>query len=64
MDNSPTALFENYEQDFQQVIASVREKLDADGPNMRGDERKAALRLVELGLDEAEEMVNICLFSF
>ena len=57
MDNSPTALFESYEQDFEQVIASVREKLDADGPGMRGEERKASLRRVEMELDEADEMV-------
>ena len=57
MDNSPTSLFESYEQDFVQAIASVREKLDADGPGMRGEERKASLRRVELELDEADEMV-------
>ena len=36
MDNSPTALFDSYEQDFQQVIASVREKVDGEGANERG----------------------------
>lgn len=31
MDNSPTALFNSYEQDFKQIIASVREKLESGG---------------------------------
>ena len=30
MDNSPTALFNNYEQDFQQIIASIRDKVEGD----------------------------------
>ena len=30
MDNSPTALFDSYEQDFQQIIDSIKEKLDGD----------------------------------
>ena len=62
MDNSPTTLFDNYAQDFDQVISSVRQKLDADSPGMRGDERKAALRMVELEFDEAEEMVRALYF--
>ncbi|KZT24308.1 V-snare-domain-containing protein [Neolentinus lepideus HHB14362 ss-1] len=58
MDNSPTALFDSYEQDFQQIIASIREKLDGDGKDQRGEQRKAALRRVEMELDEADEMVS------
>lgn len=30
MDTSPTTLFSNYEQDFQQIIASIRDKLEGD----------------------------------
>lgn len=30
MDNSPTALFDSYEQDFQQIIDSIKEKLDGN----------------------------------
>ena len=33
MDNSPTTLFNNYEQDFQQIIASIRDKVDGNSPN-------------------------------
>ncbi|THH04325.1 hypothetical protein EW145_g5602 [Phellinidium pouzarii] len=54
MDNSPTVLFDSYEQDFQQIIASIRTKLDGDGAK----QRKATLRRVEMELDEADEMVS------
>ena len=30
MDASPTTLFHNYEQDFQQIIASIRDKLEGN----------------------------------
>ena len=36
MDNSPTALFDSYEQDFQQLIASIRDKLEGDAKDERG----------------------------
>lgn len=36
MDNSPTALFDTYEQDFRQILDSVRSKLDGDGKDDRG----------------------------
>ncbi|TDL21240.1 vesicle transport v-snare protein vti1 [Rickenella mellea] len=58
MDNSPTSLFDSYEQDFKQTIDSIREKVDGDGKNERGEQRKAALRRVEMELDEADEMVS------
>jgi len=56
MDNSPTTLFDSYAQDFQQLINSVREKLEAPATN--GEQRKAALRRVEMELDEADEMIS------
>ena len=31
MDISPTALFDSYEQDFWQFIATIREKVEANG---------------------------------
>ncbi|KAI0755955.1 vesicle transport v-SNARE protein N-terminus-domain-containing protein [Irpex lacteus] len=58
MDNSPTALFDSYEQDFKQIIASIREKLEGGDESERGEQRKAALRRVEMELDEADEMVS------
>jgi vesicle transport through interaction with t-SNAREs protein 1 len=35
MDNSPTALFDSYEQDFKQLVESIREKLEG-GKDDRG----------------------------
>ncbi|KAH9947346.1 vesicle transport v-snare protein vti1 [Amylocystis lapponica] len=58
MDNSPTSLFDSYEQDFQQIIQSIRDKLDGDAKDQQGEQRKAALRRVEMELDEADEMVS------
>ncbi|KAI9058597.1 hypothetical protein FKP32DRAFT_1635339, partial [Trametes sanguinea] len=58
MDTSPTSLFDSYEQDFQQIIQSIRDKLEGDGKDAQGEQRKAALRRVEMELDEADEMVS------
>ncbi|KAF5388347.1 hypothetical protein D9615_000323 [Tricholomella constricta] len=59
MNNAPTALFDSYEQDFQQFIQTIGKKLEADDSNNeRGDERKATLRRVDMELDEADEMVS------
>ncbi|EIM91829.1 vesicle transport v-snare protein vti1 [Stereum hirsutum FP-91666 SS1] len=58
MDQSPTALFDSYEQDLQQILGSVREKLDGDAKEGRGEQKKAALRRVEMELDEADEMLS------
>ncbi|KAI6047288.1 vesicle transport v-snare protein vti1 [Pisolithus marmoratus] len=58
MDNSPTTLFDSYEQDFRQTIESVRAKLDGDTRDERGEQRKAALRRADMELEEADEMVS------
>jgi len=58
MDNSPAALFDSYEQDFQQILQSIRDKLDGEAKDQRGEQKKAALRRVEMELDEADEMVS------
>lgn len=57
MENSPTALFDSYESDFKEIVRSIRGKLEGDAEDARGEQRKAALRRVEMELDEAEEMV-------
>lgn len=36
--NSPTALFDSYEQDFRQFIDTIREKLEGDGKDERNGE--------------------------
>ncbi|EJF61486.1 vesicle transport v-snare protein vti1 [Dichomitus squalens LYAD-421 SS1] len=57
MDNSPTALLNSYESDFKQIIHSIRDKLEGDAKDAgQSEQRKAALRRVELELDEADEM--------
>lgn len=42
MDNSPTALFDSYEQDFQQIVGSIRQKLEGSDDNERGGECSTA----------------------
>ncbi|VDC03234.1 unnamed protein product [Peniophora sp. CBMAI 1063] len=55
--DAPTALFDSYEADFRQILDGVREKLD--GAQDQGAEgKKAALRRVEMELDEADEMLS------
>ncbi|KAF8530702.1 vesicle transport v-snare protein vti1 [Gautieria morchelliformis] len=58
MDNEPTTLFESYEGDFQTLINGVRDKLEGEAKEQRGEQRKATLRRVEMELDEADEMVS------
>ncbi|KAG6809288.1 hypothetical protein H0H92_000821 [Tricholoma furcatifolium] len=57
MNSAPTALFDSYEQDFKQFIATIGKRLEGDD-NERGEDRKASLRRVEMELDEADEMVS------
>jgi len=58
MDLTPTALFDSYEQDFQHVIQSIREKVEGAGKDQKGEQRKAALRKVEIELDEADDIIS------
>jgi len=58
MNGSPTALFDSYELDFQQFIVTIGKRLEGDGNGGRGEDRKAALRRVDMELDEADEMVS------
>ncbi|RDB22880.1 Vesicle transport through interaction with t-SNAREs 1A [Hypsizygus marmoreus] len=58
MNSSPTALFDSYEQDFQQFIVTIGKRLEGEGNDERGEERKATLRRVDMELDEADEMVS------
>ncbi|ORY34731.1 t-SNARE [Naematelia encephala] len=57
MDNSPTALFENYDEDFKQLVASLKGKLEGDVKTLKGEQKKAALKKVSEELDEAEEII-------
>ncbi|KAG6918912.1 hypothetical protein DXG01_010567 [Tephrocybe rancida] len=58
MNSAPTALFDSYEQDFQQFIATIGKRLEGEDSNELGEERKATLRRVDMELDEADEMVS------
>ncbi|WVR08026.1 hypothetical protein IAU60_005070 [Kwoniella sp. DSM 27419] len=58
MDNSPTALFETYDEDFKQLLASLKGKLEGDVRQLKGEQRKAALKKVSDELDEAEEIIG------
>ncbi|KAF8232618.1 vesicle transport v-snare protein vti1 [Tricholoma matsutake] len=57
-DGTPAGLFESYEQDFRHIIQSISDKLEGSGKDQRGEQRKAALRKVELELDEADDIVS------
>ncbi|KAF9552788.1 vesicle transport v-snare protein vti1 [Agrocybe pediades] len=58
MDQTPTSLFDAYEQDFKHLISSISDKLEGNGRNQVGEQRKAALRKVEIELDEADDIVS------
>ena len=36
MDQTPTALFDAYEQDFRHIVASISDKLEGSGKNLLG----------------------------
>jgi len=76
MDQTPTTLFDSYEQDFRHIISGISDKLEGGGKNLVGgmlcvrsctvstsshsstlEQRKAALRRVEIELDEADDIV-------
>ncbi|KAF7965464.1 hypothetical protein HWV62_43315 [Athelia sp. TMB] len=55
----PTAIFTSYENEFAQLIDSVKQALEQDGSGTNGAEaKKAALRRVEISLDEADDLVS------
>ncbi|KAF8058530.1 vesicle transport v-snare protein vti1 [Lyophyllum atratum] len=55
MDQTPTALFDSYELDFRHIVEGIKDKLESSGT---GEQRKAALRKVEIELDEADDIVS------
>lgn len=46
MDTSPTALFDSYEQDFQQFIESIQDKLEGSGKDEVGGAQFPQLILI------------------
>ncbi|KAK4685078.1 vesicle transport through interaction with t-SNAREs 1, partial [Tremellales sp. Uapishka_1] len=57
MDNSPTALFENYDEDFKLLIGKMEGLLEGQVKKLKGEQRKAALKTVADELEEAEEII-------
>ncbi|KAG6888358.1 hypothetical protein C0995_009051 [Termitomyces sp. Mi166 len=55
MDQTPTSLFDSYELDFRHIVDGIQEKLEASSS---GEQRRAALRKVEIELDEADDIVS------
>ncbi|KAF7981754.1 hypothetical protein HWV62_31809 [Athelia sp. TMB] len=55
----PTAIFTSYENEFAQLIDNVKQALEQDGSGTNGAEaKKAALRRVEISLDEADDLLS------
>lgn len=53
-----TERFDGYEAELKLVQADLNQKLD-QLPEMSGEQRKASIRLAELSLEEARELVNL-----
>ncbi|BGP38864.1 t-SNARE VTI1 [Rhodotorula kratochvilovae] len=53
-----TDAFTSYQQEYLQLRAALQRKLDSDVPQLRGEERKAALRRISMELDEVDEIVD------
>ena len=58
MDTSPTTLFNNYEQDFQQIIAGIRDKLEESSKSEGVGEHWLSDKWVHVESCEAD----VCLF--
>ncbi|GAA98668.1 uncharacterized protein L969DRAFT_75768 [Mixia osmundae IAM 14324] len=51
-------LFQSYESDYTQLASTIRQKLDKDAKEQRGEQRKATLRRVEMEVEEADEIID------
>ncbi|PBK73494.1 vesicle transport v-snare protein vti1 [Armillaria solidipes] len=58
MDATPAGLFEDYHQDFDHLIQSIRGKLEVEVKEQQGEQRKATLRKVEIDLDAADDIIS------
>ncbi|BGP30969.1 t-SNARE VTI1 [Rhodotorula toruloides] len=50
--------FASYQREYLALRAALQPKLDTDIPSLRGEERKAAIRRVNMELDEVDEIVD------
>ncbi|GAA5881390.1 hypothetical protein JCM3774_002544 [Rhodotorula dairenensis] len=53
-----TDAFSAYQREYLALRASVQDKLDNHVPTLRGEERKAAIRRVNMELDELDEIID------
>ncbi|KAA1090418.1 hypothetical protein PGT21_017240 [Puccinia graminis f. sp. tritici] len=59
MDSIPgLELFNSYEQEFNDLVISIRNALNVEAKNSVGEQRKAVLRRVERDYEEAEEILS------
>ncbi|KAH9466594.1 hypothetical protein MJO28_000791 [Puccinia striiformis f. sp. tritici] len=59
MDSIPgLELFSSYEQEFNDLVISIRNALNVEAKNSVGEQRKAVLRRVERDYEEAEEILS------
>lgn len=59
MDSMPgLELFNSYEQEFNDLVISIRNSLNVEAKNSVGEQRKAILRRAERDLEEAEEILS------
>ena len=52
-------LFNSYESDLQNILASVKDNLHGEATQGRTEQRKGVLRRLEMDLDEAGEAVRL-----
>ncbi|KAL1662498.1 vesicle transport v-SNARE protein N-terminus-domain-containing protein [Schizophyllum commune] len=58
MDNSPTSLFDSYENEFTQFIDTINDKLEEASKDGDAEARLSTLRRTAMDLDEADEMLS------
>lgn len=51
-------LFNSYEQEFNDLVISIRNALNVEAKNLVGEPRKAVLRRTERDIEEAEEIIS------
>jgi vesicle transport through interaction with t-SNAREs protein 1 len=60
MDSAPgLELFESYESDYSQLASSIKNKLDVEVKEKKGESKKTLLRAVQRELEEADEIVSL-----
>lgn len=58
-----TSLFESYTQDFHQLLNKLTSQIEVEATGLSGEPLKALVRRTEAELEEAEEIVRVCVFK-